>query len=239
MNQPGVEVRPLREMTGRAVFNEVFLTDVLVPVGNVIGAVHDGWRVAMTTLTHERSYMGTGASSGGSRVDVPEMDLSVPVGEVLAGAESEAGRRAPKLRGFSLVLALARQRRLTADPVLRQELVRAYVYGEVGRMTGVRIQAAAALGRRAGPEISVQKLATSRTLRHLGSLALALEGPAGTLAGADAPHEDRAFEVMCTAFVNSIGGGTDQIQRNIIGERILGLPAEPRLDKDVPFRQQL
>ena len=222
-------------MTGRAVFNEVFLTDATVPAGNVVGEVGRGWQVAMSTLAHERSYMGTGASSGGSRIDVPDMDLTMPVGEVLAGEAAEAGGRAPRLRGYPLVLALARERGLTDDPVVRQELARAYTYGEVGRMTGVRVQAAAALGRRAGPEISVQKLAVSRTLNHLGSLALALEGPAGTLAGDDAPHGDRAFEVMCTAFVNSIGGGTDQIQRNIIGERVLGLPVEPRADKDVPF----
>ncbi|MCC6434057.1 MAG: acyl-CoA dehydrogenase family protein [Acidimicrobiales bacterium] len=239
MDQPGVEVRPLREMTGRAVFNEVFLTDAVVPAANVIGAVHDGWRVAMTTLANERNYMGTGASSGGSRVDVPLMDLSMPVGEVLAGAEAEAGRRVPRLRGYPLVQALAVERELTGDPVVRQELARAYGYGELGRMTGVRVQAATKLGRRAGPELSVQKVATSRTLRHLGSLALGLEGPDGMLAGMDAPRGDRAFEVVCTAFVNSIGGGTDEIQRNIIGERVLGLPAEPRLDKDVPFRDQL
>ena len=218
-------------------FNEVFLTDATVPAGNVVGEVGRGWQVAMSTLAHERSYMGTGASSGGSRIDVPDMDLTMPVGEVLAGEAAEAGGRAPRLRGYPLVLALARERGLTDDPVVRQELARAYTYGEVGRMTGVRVQAAAALGRRAGPEISVQKLAVSRTLNHLGSLALALEGPAGTLAGDDAPHGDRAFEVMCTAFVNSIGGGTDQIQRNIIGERVLGLPVEPRADKDVPFSE--
>ncbi|MCP5029765.1 MAG: acyl-CoA dehydrogenase [Actinomycetia bacterium] len=237
MDQPAIEVRPLREMTGRAVFNEVFITDALVPHENVIGAVGEGWRVAMSTLAHERNYMGTGASSGGARIDVPDMDLSMPVGEVLAGAAAQADQTAPRLRGFPLVAALARQRHLSNDPVVRQDLVRAYIHGEVGRMTGVRIQAAAALGRQAGPEISVQKLAVSRTLHHLGSLALALEGPSGMLAGDDAPLDDRAFEVLCTAFVNSIGGGTDQIQLNIIGERVLGLPAEPRADKDLPFSQ--
>ncbi len=237
MDQPGVEVRPLKEMTGRAVFNEVFLTDVEVPVADVVGDVHDGWRVAMSTLANERNYMGTGAGSGGSRVDVPDMDLAMPVGEVLAGVDTVADRRAPRLRGYPLVAALARDRNLVGDPVVRQELVRAYIYEQLGRMTGVRIQAAAAIGRRAGPEISVQKLAVSRTLHHLGSLALALEGPGGMLAGSDAPYDERAFEVLCAAFVNSIGGGTDQIQRNIIGERVLGLPGEPRSDRDVPFDQ--
>jgi alkylation response protein AidB-like acyl-CoA dehydrogenase len=243
MRQPGIEVRPLKEMTGRAVFNEVFLTDAVVPVENLLGDLHDGWRVALTTLANERNGLGANASGGGGRLDIPDQDLTVQVGDLLADASAVAEEASSKLRGFGLLAEVARQRGLLADPVARQELMRNYIAGEVARISGLRIAAAAEAARRgdpragqAAPIVSVQKMAASKNLHQLGRAALDMAGAYGMLAGDDALVDDRAFETVATAFMISIGGGTDQIQRNIVGERVLGLPGEPRTDKDVKFR---
>ncbi|MGD9750664.1 MAG: acyl-CoA dehydrogenase family protein [Acidimicrobiia bacterium] len=243
MRQPGVEVRPLKEMTGRAVFNEVFFTDAVVPAENLIGDLHDGWRVALTTLANERNGLGANASGGGGKLDIPDQDLSVTLGDLLAVASAVADEASSKTRGFGLVAEIARQRGLLGDPVVRQELMRNYIAGEVARISGLRIAAAAEAARRgdpragqAAPIVSVQKMAASQNLHRLGRAALDLQGPYGMLGGPDALADDRAFETVATAFMISIGGGTDQIQRNIVGERVLGLPGEPRTDKDVSFR---
>ena len=242
MRQAGVEVRPLREMTGRAMFNEVFLTDAIVHADQVIGEVHDGWRVALTTLANERSSLGGNAMGGGGKLEIHDHALTTPISALLAGPAAEVDDSAAKLRGYQLLLELARSRGRTGDAPTRQELARAYIAQEVARVSSLRVQAAAEAAKRGGPGghaasiVSIQKLAASLNLHRLGRAAVDVQGPYGMLAGADALFDDRAFEVIATAFMISIGGGTDQIQRNIIGERVLGLPGEPRVDKDVAFR---
>lgn len=243
MRQEGIDVRPLREMTGRAVFNEVFLTDAVVPTENLVGELHDGWRVALTTLANERSGLGANASGGGGKLDIPDQDLTVRLRDLLNAAAAEAESADPRPRGFQMLLEIARQRGVTSDPVVRQELMRNYIAGEVARISGLRVAAAAEAARRGGGRggeassiVSVQKLAASLNLHRLGRAALDLQGAYGMLGGPDALADDRAFETLATAFMISIGGGTDQIQRNIVGERVLGLPGEPRVDKDVSFR---
>ena len=190
MHAPGIEVRPLRQMTGDSHFNEVFLTDVRVPAANVLGEVNGGWGVAMTTLASERAFMG-GAGPG---------------------------------RSFDELLDLARQHGRTGDLVARQDLAAAYTRFQLVRYLGQRAKVAPEVGM-------VMKLFVAGHLRLLGDVAMALQGPAGVVAGG----------VWQQQFLQApsirIAGGSDEIQRNIIGERVLGLPSDVRVDKQVPFRE--
>ena len=243
MRQSGVEVRPLREITGRAMFNEVFLTDAMVDHDDVIGDVNDGWRVAQTTLANERNSLGGSAAGGGGKLDIGDNPRDARIADLMAAADDNVDTVSGRMRGFPLLLQIARTRGRTADPLVRQELARNYIAAEVSRISMLRIQAAAEATRskgsmlQAAPTMSIQKLAASISLHRLGRAALDFQGPYGMLAGDAALFDDRAFEIVATAYMISIGGGTDQIQRNIIGERVLGLPGEPRVDKNVPFRE--
>ena len=241
LHQPGVEVRPLRDLTGRSHFNEVFFTDAVVPADDVVGEVHDGWRVALTTLANERSNLGANTRGGGGRLELRDPVLTRPIRDMLASAAADVDAPGAKLRGSHLLVEVARQRGELDDGVARQRLARSHIDHDVARLSGLRAQAAAEARRhgrtdQAAPVASLQKLTASTNLHRLGRDALDLEGPYGMLSGPDAMLDNRAFEVVATAFTISIGGGTDQIQRNIIGERVLGLPGEPRTDKDVSFR---
>jgi len=139
--------------------------------------------------------------------------------------------------GFRDFLRLAEGEGRVGDPVLRQRLAAAYMRFEVIKYLGLRAQAAARRGGAPGPESSVLKLAVSRHVALNGDLALALEGPAGALLHDDAPHGGFWQQQFLGQWGVRIGGGTDQVQRNVIGERVLGLPAEPRPDKSLPFRE--
>ncbi len=198
MRSPGVEVRPLRQMTGGATFNEVFLTDVRVPAANVVGEVNGGWRAIMTTLANERST-GGGTSS------------------------------------FSQVLQLARDCGATDDAVTRQRLAHCFVSHEISRYLGFRIQTALSKGMSA-PETSVAKLLFALVAKETAELTLSLEGARGMLAGAAAPADGYWQQQFLNAPSFRIAAGSDEIQRNVIGERVLGLPGDLRPDKDVPFR---
>jgi alkylation response protein AidB-like acyl-CoA dehydrogenase len=189
MRSPGIEVRPLRQMTGDAHFNEVFLTDVRVPTANVLGDVNGGWAVAMTTLLSERSFMGGAGPS----------------------------------RSFDELLTLARQYGRNGDAVVRQGLASAYTRFQLMKYLGIRAKAAPEVGM-------VMKLFAAGHLRLLGDLALAVQGPNGGLAGGEWQHQ------FLQAPSIRIAGGSDEIQRNILGERVLGLPPDVRVDKQVPFR---
>jgi alkylation response protein AidB-like acyl-CoA dehydrogenase len=203
MRTPGIDVRPLRQITGQAHFNEVFLSDVRIPVKNVVGAVNDGWRVAQTTLANERALIGGGAGSGWRDVKV-----------------------------------LARDTAAARHPVLRQELAAAYTRFELTRFLGYRVQTALSQGKAPGPEVSVMKLFHSQNLARTGDLVIAMQGMAGTLAAPDAPRDGFYLALFLNQWASRIGGGTDQVQRNIIGERVLGLPKEPSLDRDRPWNER-
>jgi alkylation response protein AidB-like acyl-CoA dehydrogenase len=221
----------------------VFLTDAVVPAGNVIGEVDDGWRVTLTTLANERNRIGSNARGGGAKHDIHEHPLHVRIRELMMDETAGVADPSAKVRGFTLLLELARQRGALDDPLVRQELARTYVNHEVARISTLRVQAAAEAAKRGGPAgqaasiVSTQKLVASMNLHRLGRAALDVEGAYGMLAGDDALLEDRAFETMAMAFIISIGGGTDQIQRNIIGERVLGLPGDVRDDKEIAFSE--
>jgi alkylation response protein AidB-like acyl-CoA dehydrogenase len=235
MDQPGIEVRPIREMTGRSIFNEVFLTDARVPAANQIGGLGEGWAVALTTLANERTMLGAGSfGSSGSGAAIREIDLDAPAGQLVRDEPRSEGRS----RGGAAELMTAVLARYGGadDPIARQEVARIHSLIEIARYTDLRAKAAVERGGRPGPEVSIGKLAASQLLQTMRETLFRLCGPATTLWGDDAPFGGRVHEVGLSSYLISIGGGTDQIQRNIIGERVLGLPREPRADKDVPFR---
>jgi len=236
MDQPGIEVRPIREMTGRSIFNEVFLTDARVPAENQLGGLGEGWSVALTTLANERTMLGAGSfGSSGSGAAIREIDLDAPAGRLVR----DEGRPARGARSGAAELLHAVLARYgdAHDPVTRQEVARIHSLIEIARYTDLRAKAAIEKGGRPGPEVSVGKLAASHLLQTLRETLFRLCGPHATLWGDDAPFAGRAHEVGLSSYLISIGGGTDQIQRNIIGERVLGLPREPRADKDLPFSE--
>jgi alkylation response protein AidB-like acyl-CoA dehydrogenase len=239
MEQPGVEVRPIREMSGRAIINEVFFTAARVSNDNLVSEAGNGWAVALTTLANERTMLGAGSfGSSGGRLAIRRTDDDVRVGDLVSqeGGDTDAG--SARSSGMAqLARALMDQRGLRDDKVARQEFAAAYTLLEIARFTDLRVKAAIQAGGRPGPEVSVGKLAASHLLRTLRDTLFRFAGMEGTLWGDDAPLGGAIHEIGFSSYLVSIGGGTDQIQRNIIGERVLGLPAEPRVDKDVPFSE--
>jgi alkylation response protein AidB-like acyl-CoA dehydrogenase len=210
MKQPGVEVRPLRQITDESHFNEVFLTDVIVPEENLLGPLNAGWGVLQTALAYERSVMGDNAR--GPRSGVAESTEEEPL------------------------IALAREAGVLSDPVIRQEIAKAIAWRKLNALNNAR--AKADLGQGTSSSImSLGKLAMSRILHEEALVRTLILGAGSLLEGKDYPRAEDANFLTLNAYFTSIGGGTDQIQRNIIGERVLGLPREPEVDRDVPFRQ--
>jgi alkylation response protein AidB-like acyl-CoA dehydrogenase len=255
MHQPGVEVRGLREMTGHAMFNEVFLTEARVPAAAIIGEENQGWGVTNTTLMHERAGLGSGGGSAAASAVSP--------GSVADQLGARAGDFAPTRGGArrggrggaigmlgampKLLQDLAKSSGAIDDPTIRQDLVRLHTMGELGRFNSLRLKAVKQAGGDIPGMANISKLAMSDLMRLTRDLGLRIVGPAGTLHAYDdadkAAIEDATgnpFLPMVTwvalwAQGPSIYGGTDQIQRNIIGERVLGLPKEPSNDKTAPF----
>ena len=210
MKQPGVEVRPLRQITNESHFNEVFLTNAIVPAENLLGELGEGWGVLQTALAYERSVMGEGAR--GPRSGVAESKDEEPL------------------------IALARETGALADPLIRQEIARVLAYKKVNAMNTARAKADLAQGT-SSPVMSLGKLAMSRILHEEAKLRTMILAAGSMLEGPKHPRAEDANFLTLNAYFTSIGGGTDQIQRNIIGERVLGLPKEPEVDRDIPFRQ--
>ncbi len=234
MEQPGVEVRPLREMTGAALFNEVFIDGAKVLDANVIGGLGNGWRVANTTLMIERANLGGGGKqppslSGGHQTG----RLGDAVGELakrtVGGPDGEAGR------GMSIkrLLGLAADMGCSDDPVVRQEIVKLHILGEVNNWNLLRAKAG---GSRTGAEGNLAKLAMSELVRHSREVGNLVIGADGMLAGSASSTGGGVQEVTLFSPGPAIYGGTDQVQRNIIGERVLGLPKEPGHPKETPFK---
>jgi alkylation response protein AidB-like acyl-CoA dehydrogenase len=210
MHTPGVTTRPLRQIDGRAHFNEVFLDDVRLPADAVVGEVDDGWRVTLDMLANERVAIGAGGSSQQLSSD-----------------------------GFATVLRMAREHARTDDPVVRQELADVYVRERILALLGMRIRAALVAGRAPGPEGSVAKLAATVLGKQSAGLGMALAGASSLAWSAGDERGGDAAAAFLFAPMLGIAGGTSEIQRNIIGERVLGLPKDPAVDKDVPFRDLL
>ncbi len=240
MDQPGVEARPLVQINGEAEFCEVFITDARVPHDRVIGGLGSGWKVAQTTLAVERAGVAASGTHGlvsGVPGRLGGM-LDLAVGEVLERA-ARSPRRA--ISGFVInnrafgELAAATGR--DGDPIARQRLAAFRTMTEINRFSGLRAGAAAAKGQRPGPESSTGKLAMSNIAKASRDLAFTLLGADGMLADEDAPRDGAYQRVAIASFGAGMGGGTDEIQRNVIGERTLGLPKEPQVDRGVPFDQ--
>ncbi|MDY7105997.1 MAG: acyl-CoA dehydrogenase family protein [Actinomycetota bacterium] len=237
MDQPGVEVRPLKEMTGGATFNEVFLTDARVPHDNVIGDVNRGWGVAVTTLAHERNSLGASGMGGAGGAMIGRNDLARPAGQRSRGGGEMAGLAAAFGGGGAMIKDLPALVGRADDRVLRDKVMRIYTLMEIARFTSLRVQAAKAAGRGPGPEVSTGKLLASELVRQLRDVGLEALGAHGQLMGEDTPLGGMLQQLALFSPAISIAGGSDQIQRNIIGERVLGLPGEPRVDKGVPFSE--
>ncbi|MGX7826110.1 acyl-CoA dehydrogenase family protein [Actinokineospora sp. 24-640] len=212
MTAPGVDVRPLRQITGEAEFNEVFLTDVRVPDAHRLGAVGDGWRVAQTTLMNERVAIGS---------------RPMPREGGMVGVVAKTWRDNPSLR----------------TPELHERLLALWVESEALRLAGQRLREGLAAGS-PGPEGSAMKLAFARLAQRLSGLEVELLAEDGLRYGdwalrrpdtVDFTGGDAGYRYL-RAKGNSIEGGTSEILRGIIAERVLGLPAEARVDKDVPWK---
>lgn len=221
MTQDGVEVRALRQATGDSRFNEVFLTDARVHDANRLGPINHGWRVLQTALAYERVAMGSSQRRRATSSDR----------EAVRSADDERSAPAPDLS----LLDLARDVGKADDPVTRQKLMRLRAMWQVNEWNGQRAKAELENGT-SSSTASLGKLAMSGILHYAGSLQTELLGVEATIGGLDSPRSADATYALLNAFFTSIGGGTDQIQRNIIGERILGLPKEPSVDRDLPFR---
>jgi len=212
MTAPGVEVRPLRQITGEAEFNEVFLSDVRIPDADRIGAVGKGWQVSTATLMNERVAIGgTAAPREGGMI----------------GTVARTWREHPELR----------------TPGLHDRMLRHWADAEVARLAGARLRQQLAAGH-PGPEGSAAKLVFARLNQEISEFEVELGGADGLRygdwtmrrpTGADFFGRDPGYR-MLRAKGNSIEGGTSEILRNIIAERVLGLPPEIRVDKDVPWK---
>jgi alkylation response protein AidB-like acyl-CoA dehydrogenase len=233
MHQPGVEVRPLRQMNGHASFNQVFFTDAHVPPENLVGRLGEGWRVALTTLAHERRGFGgdriTSAAARRQGRIYDELRREVEI-------QNEPYRWYPQRAGrVDLVLPRARETGKIDDPIVRQEIARLLILASTAQWTANRARAAQALGQPAGPEGSLGKLAASHVARQAARVHTLIAGAEAMLGGRDGPLDGIVAEILLSVPATSIAGGTDEIQRNIIAERVLGLDKEPRFDAG-PFR---
>ncbi|MGH8937482.1 MAG: acyl-CoA dehydrogenase family protein [Acidimicrobiia bacterium] len=196
-----LEVRPLRQMTGEAEFNEVFLDQVRVPADNVVGGVGNGWEVAKTTLLNERVALS---------------------GSAFGGAEPQA--------------ALLQAAHQELDPALRDEVVQRYIEAEVKAATSARATAQRLTGAPVGPEGSIGKLYNAELNQRTTVTALRLHKALALVRDDRYPEVAEAVRAFLRARANTIEGGTSEILRNVIGERVLGLPREPRVDLDKPWR---
>jgi len=235
LDQPGVTVRPLREMTGEAMFNEVFFDDAEVDDADLIGGQGNGWAVTQTTLYFER----TGIGAGGGHAGYP---LAGPKGGTLGRRAGDAAQ--DKMPGGNMVLtiddlrALAREHGRSDDPTIRQKLARLITYTNLGSWNAQRGKAEAARG--GGQAVAQTGKITQTNIMKLSSeIALDILGAGGMLATPDGDQDGRFTHSFVFSAASSIYGGTDEIQRNIIGERLLGLPREPDANKGRPYGEVL
>jgi alkylation response protein AidB-like acyl-CoA dehydrogenase len=206
MHAPGVEVRPLRQMTGGASFNEVFFNDVRVPDDHRLGDVNQGWTVALTTLMNERASIGAGAAGGGSGL-------------------ASGTRLFEMLRHFGL----------DKDPVYRQDVMKVYVAYQVAKYTNQRAMDKVKSGQLPGPEMSIAKLALTQNMWNTAQFVARALGPRITAnTGEWGTFSWNGFVLGVPGM--RIAGGSDEVMRNIVAERVLGLPKDPGIDSNSPFK---
>ncbi len=208
MQAPGVQVVPLKQMTGDAEFNEVFFTDVRIPDSMRCGDVGNGWAVATETLMNERVALSGAGSVGG--------------GNTGGGPIDELIRRAKETGQWE-------------EPVLRSKLVQLAIEGRVNKITNLRAAVARGGGKRPGPEGSITKLFQAEYNKRLQSVAMEMLGASATAWSASDVATGSSVRGFLRSRANTIEGGTSEIMRNILGERVLGLPKEPATDRDIPW----
>lgn len=234
MKQEGVEVRPLKQMNGHGSFNQVFFTDARIPLNNRIDEEGNGWRVAMTTLMYERR--AANALAGNDTSQPPEgaiYEEERQENAVLAEPYTWYPQRAGRV---DLAIDRAAATKTLENPVVRQELARLLMMSQCSEWTALRARATQEKGQPQGPEGSLGKLANSYIARQALKLHTMTTGLDSMLEGDDAPLEGLISEILLSVPAISIAGGTDEIQKNIIAERVLGMEKEPRLDGG-PFRE--
>lgn len=209
MKSPGVDIRPIKQASGGSGFNQIFFTDVKIPDSQRLGEVGQGWQVALTTLMHERLAVGGGQGGG---LDVPQL------------------------------MQLARSLELEDGPAIKNAAVREriadwYVKSSGLRYTTFRTMTALSRGQQPGPEASIAKVVVASKLQDVSAFAMELEGEAGILADEAAPMHGLFQGGWLSSPGLRIAGGTDEILRNIIAERVLGLPQDVRVDKDIAFNK--
>jgi len=209
MHSPGIEIRPITQINGGHGFNEVFFSDVRIPDSQRLGAVGDGWRVAITTLMNERASIGGG---GGGNQLREIMDLA----------------RETEIDGKPAI----------QDSSVRQKLAEFYVRQKGLQFTGNRSLTALSRGTTPGPESSLGKLVGAALLQEMSSFAIDLQGLSGGSDDATATSQESMWQGRYLAIPGlRIAGGTDEVLRNIISERVLGMPPEMRVDKQLPFNE--
>ena len=233
MHQAGVEVRPIRQMNDYQSFNEVFLTDARIPHADVVGELGGGWRVARATLAHERTFsvmrsLSLAPSASGRVVDEARAEAA----EYLKTYEwypQRAGRA-------DIVAERAAATGTSEDPLVRQQMMDLHSFQRASQWTADRAKAARALGRPPGSEGSIGKLALSEVARRSHRTHTSIAGAQAMLSEGPDPFDAVVAEVLLSTPAQSIAGGTDEIQKNILGENMLGLPKEPSVDRGIPFK---
>ena len=234
MQQQGVEVVPLKQMNGHASFNQVFFTDAEIAPEFMVSELGNGWAVATTTLMNERRgadalrAWAQGSDKAGRIYDEERAEIAT-VMEPYKWYPQRAGR-------VDLVLERARATGAIQDPVVRQEIAKLLILAKSAEWTARRARAAQLQGRPEGPEGSLGKLASSHVARAAAHVHTLISGADAMLSGSDGPLDGTIAEIMLSVPATSIAGGTDEIQRNIISERVLGMPKEPRVDTAKAFR---
>ena len=206
MRAPGVEIRPIHQIDGGRHFNEVFFTDVRIPADRLVGEYNNGWRQATAMLMYERVAIGSMGSGS----------ISQPTYEMLRDAAIANGR--------------------IADPVVRDQLMQIYSMETTKSLVAMRTRAELKSGKSPGPGGSLGKLFGSVIAWRMREIALEIAGPASQAWEPDARGGDALALFMLGSFAASIAGGTDEIQRNIIGDRVLGLPRDISVDTNAPFK---
>jgi alkylation response protein AidB-like acyl-CoA dehydrogenase len=256
MHQKGIDIRPLVEMTGHAMFNEVFMEEAVAPDSALIGGLNNGWAVANTTLMNERAGLGSGGGHAAASAATPGTvvkDLERRAGDfVSGGGKKRGGGGGPggmMASGYKLLVELAKGNGKIADATTRQDLMKLHTLNELGRFNNLRAKAAKAAGLSDIPGLpNISKLSMSEIVRQQRDIGMRILGPLATLHAYKPEQQEVLNEATGNPFTGMVTGmalfaqappiygGTDQVQRNIIGERVLGLPKEASNDKTAAFR---